>query len=113
MPAASSRERIVTLAWLGTPTVKQTPSLPDRYCLVLSIKKITKKNFIYFSQKIDEWIFGFFQFFCFSDFLRPFYNQIRRLGYYSMGNFIFYHNPIRKYRKNIIFGPLEAKNTFS
>jgi hypothetical protein len=72
-------------------------------------KKITKNFFIYFSQKSMN---GFFQFFCFPDFLRPFYNQIRQQGYYSMGNLIFYHNPIRKFRKNIVFGRLEAKHTF-
>jgi hypothetical protein len=72
-------------------------------------EKIKEKNLRFFSQKIDD---GFFQFFGFFNFLGLFYNQIRQPGYYSMRNFIFDHNLIRKYRKNIFFGRLEAKNTF-
>jgi hypothetical protein len=55
---------------------------------------------------------GFLQIFNFLDLLSPFFQQISHPGYYSMGNFIFYHYIKIKYGKNIILGRLEAKNTF-
>jgi hypothetical protein len=49
-----------------------------------------------FLKKIDEWPFWFFRIFTFSIFLGPFCCQICTQKYYSIGNFIFYHNLKRK-----------------